>query len=98
VEELRKLSDVIRARERNALVCLGSVYDDNPLLLCSTTSSVVGRGADCHHIIQSVSRYIDGRGGGRKDMAQAGGKNTGGLDKALEEAVRLAGEMVVRRP
>jgi hypothetical protein len=31
-------------------------------------------------------------------MAQAGGKNTGGLDKALEEAVRLAGEMVVRRP
>jgi alanyl-tRNA synthetase len=90
VEELRTMTDTIKSRYPSAAVCLGSVYNDRPLLVCSSTASAVSNGIDCGYIIKQISPFIDGGGGGRKDMAQAGGKNPGGLSEALAKFVEIA--------
>jgi alanyl-tRNA synthetase len=94
VKDLRELSDLIRSRERDSVVLLGSSVGGKALLLFAATKSAVNSGIDCGNIIKEVSKLTGGGGGGRKDMAQAGGKTPESLGRALEEAVNLARRMI----
>lgn len=94
VDELRRISDIIRSREKNSIVCFGSTVEGRALLLCAATATAVAAGADCGAIIKAVSPLVGGRGGGRKEMAQAGGEDAKGIAKAVEEAVALAKKMI----
>ena len=51
-------------------------------------------GVDCGRLIKDVAKLVGGGGGGRKDMAQAGGKNAGGLDEAVKQAAVIARDMI----
>jgi len=93
-DELRRISDLIRSREKNSIVFLCSELDGRALLLCAATSTAVAAGADCGAIIKSISPLVGGRGGGRKDMAQAGGEDIKGIPKAVDEAVALVKTMI----
>ncbi len=93
-DELRRISDMVRAREQDSVVCLGSSVDGRALLLCAATAAAVAHGIDCGSIIKQVSPVVGGGGGGRKDMAQAGGKNPEGLKDALAKAADIARAMI----
>lgn len=94
IEELRKISDLIRAKEQNSAVLFGSRNEGKALLLFAATKKAVEAGIDCDAIIKEASKLVGGGGGGRKDMAQAGGKAPEKLPEALSEAARIAERMV----
>ncbi len=94
IDELRRLADLVRSKMQNSVVCLGSEHEGKAILLCAATSAAVATGIDSGAIIKKTAPLVGGGGGGRKDIAQAGGKSPGGLKKALDEAARIAKEML----
>ena len=82
-DDLRQLADRLRDRQSSGVVTLGAVFDDKPALLAMVSSDLVGRGLKAGDIIREIAPHVDGRGGGRPDLAEAGGKNPAGLDAAL---------------
>jgi alanyl-tRNA synthetase len=80
---LRQLGDRSRDALRSGAIVLGTVVDGKPSLLAMVTPDVTGRGVRAGDIIRAVAPHIDGRGGGRPELAEAGGRNAAGLDAAL---------------
>jgi alanyl-tRNA synthetase len=81
--DLRQLADRLRDRQQSGVVVLGAVVDEKPALLAMVSADLVGRGLKAGDVIREIAQHVDGRGGGRPDLAEAGGKNPAGLDKAL---------------
>lgn len=84
---LRNGWDILRARlpEPGAVV-LGADNDGTAILLAAGTQEAIEAGFDAAAIIKAISPHIKGGGGGKPEMAQAGGKNLAGLDDALAAA------------
>jgi alanyl-tRNA synthetase len=83
VDVLRDLSDWLRDRLGSGVVVLGSVVDDKPAVIAAVTSDLVARGLHAGNLVRPVAQHMGGNGGGRPNMAQAGGKDAGKLDSAL---------------
>ena len=83
-ENLRELGDRLRSRLDSGLVVLGSVNEDKVLLLAMATKEAVAKGEHCGQIIKEVATVTGGGGGGRPDMAQAGGKKPEKLKEAID--------------
>ncbi len=64
--------------------------DGQPTLVVAASRDLAGEGFDAARVVREVAPLIKGGGGGRAEMAQAGGSDAGGLDAALAEATRLA--------
>jgi alanyl-tRNA synthetase len=64
------------------VVCLGSASDGKVSLVSAVTKDLAGR-LHAGKLIQEVAKAVGGGGGGRPDLAQAGGKNAAALDQAL---------------
>jgi alanyl-tRNA synthetase len=82
--ELRDLSDQIRQSKQASAVLLGSVDDGRAYLVVNLDKSLVDQGADARAIVKEAAKKIGGGGGGRPDLAEAGGKNPDGLIEAYE--------------
>lgn len=96
-QALKALADTLRERESKLILLAGSATEKGPVLVYSCTAEAVKVGLDCSDLIRQTSAHIGGKGGGKKDMAQAGGTLVEGIEKALAEATtlveaRLAGE------
>ncbi len=85
--DLRQLGDRLRDSLQSGVIVLGAVVDNQPALLAMVTPDVVERGVRAGDIIRDIAFHVDGRGGGRPELAEAGGKNPNGVDAALR-AVR----------
>jgi len=83
---LREMGDKIRDKLGSGIVVIGGEYQGKATLLAMVTRDLTGT-YKAGDIIKEVSTLVGGRGGGRPDMAQAGGPNPDKLDEALE-AVR----------
>jgi alanyl-tRNA synthetase len=81
--QLRELSDRVRKQEKAAGAIVGSVDDGRAYLVVNIDESLVGRGLDASELVRDLGRHIGGGGGGRPTLAEAGGKNPGGLRDAL---------------
>ena len=81
---LRDLSDRLRQQEKAAGVIVGSVDDGRVYLVVNLDESLVGRGLDAAKLVQDLGKHIEGGGGGRPTLGEAGGKNPAGLRSALE--------------
>jgi alanyl-tRNA synthetase len=81
---LRDLSDRLRQQEKAAGVIVGSVDDGRVYLVVNLDESLVGRGLDASKLVRELGKHIDGGGGGRPTLGEAGGKNPAGLRSALE--------------
>lgn len=94
MEGLRSLGDLLRDRLESGVIILGSAFDDKVGLVGLVTSDLVkNAGLHAGKIIKEVARLVDGGGGGKPEMAQAGGKNPARLDDALRRGVELVGEI-----
>jgi alanyl-tRNA synthetase len=85
---LRTTADMLKNKEKNIIVALGSIIDAKPFLLISTNVAAV----DSSGLIKAVAGEIGGSGGGRKDMAQAGGTKAEGLEKAFHKLKEILGK------
>ncbi len=85
---LRDLADKFRDKIGSGVVVLGSVSGDKVLLISVVTKDLIKR---CHagNIIKQVAGIVGGSGGGRPDMAQAGGTQPENLDEALGKVVEM---------
>jgi alanyl-tRNA synthetase len=81
---LRDLSDQIRQAKKAMAVLLGSVDDGRVYLVVNVDPSLVDAGVDAVAIAREAAKKIEGGGGGRPNLAEAGGKNPAGLDDAFE--------------
>ena len=88
VKDLREIVDTIKDKLNRAVVILALVKDNKVSLVSSVTKNLI----DKYHageILKHVAFQIDGKGGGRPDMAQGGGNNIANLDKALKSVKKL---------
>ena len=85
MNDLRARADIVRDREKSCIVVLGSVKDDKASLLVAVTKDLAGR-FPANELIKPLAAIIGGTGGGRPEMAQAGGKLTHEMDRALAQA------------
>jgi alanyl-tRNA synthetase len=85
MNDLRGLADTLRDKLKSAVIALGSVKDGKASLLLAVTKDLSGR-FPAGELIKPLSAAIGGTGGGRPEMAQAGGKLTDEIDRALAQA------------
>jgi len=85
VQQLRALSDRIRAAIGSGVVVLGGVREGKPNLVIAVTKDLVTI-VDADELVKEVQGIIDGRGGGRPESASAGGKDATRLGEAVEAA------------
>ena len=82
-DALRQIGDRLRDQLGSGVVVLGSVIDGRPSLLSMVTPDVVQRGVKAGDLVRETAVLIGGKGGGRPDHAEAGGRDAAGLDDAL---------------
>jgi alanyl-tRNA synthetase len=87
--ELRQVAD--RARDTAGAVVLASVIGDTVLLLAAGSDAAVEKGFDAGAVIKAVAPLVGGAGGGKPQMAQAGGKDASGVAAALDAARGMLG-------
>jgi alanyl-tRNA synthetase len=83
VEVLRETSDWLRDQLKSAVIVLGTVNDDRPLFLAVVTPDLVAKGYNAGDIVRKIAKVTGGGGGGKPNLAQAGGKDKDKLDEAL---------------
>ena len=92
VDMLREMSDWLRDKLGSGVVVLGAVVNEKPALIASVTADLIPRGLHAGNIIKPVASAIGGRGGGRPNMAQAGGKDTAKIGEALTLVAGVVGK------
>ncbi len=85
-DELRVIADDIRGRGEPAVVGLASESNGRVGLIIAMTMDLTAKGLDAGKIIRDVAPLIGGGGGGRPDLAQAGGSDTAGMVEAIDAA------------
>jgi alanyl-tRNA synthetase len=86
--QMRTLIDNLRTKLGSGVVVLGSVQDGRVALIVGVTKDLTSR-VQAGKIIAQVAKHVGGSGGGRPDMAEAGGKDPAGLDAALKSSYEV---------
>lgn len=95
MNELRNLSDDLKSKIGSSVVVLASAMgSDKVNLIVTATDDIVKAGVHAGNIIKSAAPCVGGGGGGRPNMAQAGGKNPAGIEKAFETAKETLASML----
>jgi alanyl-tRNA synthetase len=90
---LRGMCDTAREKYDDSVIMLIS-GEDKVSCAAAATKKAVAKGIHCGKLIGQVAKFVGGGGGGRPDMAQAGGKNPSGIKEALAKASELIGEVL----
>jgi alanyl-tRNA synthetase len=85
---LREMADRLKDQIRSGIILLGAQGNGKALLLCAVTKDLEDR-YPANRLIKEVAKYVEGTGGGRADMAQAGGTNLQGLNQAIENIYKM---------
>ncbi|SHH16462.1 alanine--tRNA ligase [Clostridium grantii] len=93
-DSLRNLADKIKDKIKSGVVVLGSTQDGKVNFIAMASKDVLDKGVHCGKIIKDVAKIAGGGGGGRPDMAQAGGKNPEKLDEALNSVKNIMENLV----
>jgi alanyl-tRNA synthetase len=89
IDELRTISDEVKADNKNIALVLAAVNDSKVTFLVSLTDDVVQKGYNAGKMIKEIAKAAGGGGGGKADMAQAGAKDPSKLDDAFKVAEEL---------
>ena len=94
IDAMRSLGDLIRDRLKAGVVILGAKIEDKAALVVMASREAVARGIHAGRIAKEAAMVVGGNGGGRPDMAQAGGKDVSQLGAAVAGAVKAARSLV----
>ena len=86
---LRDLGDQLKEKLGEGVVVLFSEQDGRVNMVAMATDGAVKAGAHAGNLIKGIATLVGGGGGGRPNMAQAGGKNPAGIPAAIKEAVKV---------
>jgi alanyl-tRNA synthetase len=87
-DALRQLVDVLRQKLGSGAIVLGSVEGDKVALIAAVTKDLNPK-LHAGKIVQELAKLVGGSGGGRPDLAEAGGKDTSSLQNALDQVVPI---------
>jgi len=97
IDALREMADKFREKHTTGVAVLASDQNGKPILIAAVTDDLVKRGFHAGHLVQKVARVVGGGGGGRPNLAQAGGKDSSKLAEALDQ-VQVYIREVLQRP
>ena len=86
---LRNLGDELKTKIGEGVVVLASAIDGKVSLLAMATEEAMKKGAHAGNLIKEIASLVGGGGGGRPNMAQAGGKNPAGIDDAMNKVIEV---------
>jgi alanyl-tRNA synthetase len=92
IDRAREAVDMLKAKAKSAAIVLGFDDEGRATLLAGMTDDLVKKGLKAGDIVKAIAPIVDGGGGGRPQMAQAGGKDPGKIDDALVRAAELIRE------
>ncbi len=87
---LRELGDQLKEKIGEGIVVIASDADGKVNLMATATDGAMKAGAHAGNLIKEIAKLVGGGGGGRPNMAQAGGKNPAGIDDAIAKAKEVA--------
>jgi len=93
VETLREMTDWFRDKVAGVIV-LATVIEGKPLFVAAIHKTLTGRGLHAGNLVRQLAQRVGGSGGGRPDLAQAGGRDAERLDAALAEVPDLIRAMM----
>ncbi len=91
---LRTLGDQLKDKLGESVIVIASIQGDKVNLMASVTDDAQKKGAHAGNLLKAIAALVDGGGGGRPNMAQAGGKNPAGVDECLAKAVEVVNEQL----
>ncbi|MBL8131099.1 MAG: alanine--tRNA ligase [Anaerolineae bacterium] len=89
LDMLREMSDWFRGAVNSGVMVLGSIIDGKPQLFVTVTDDLTKQGIHAGNLVKQIAAVVEGGGGGRPNMAQAGGRNAAKLPEALALARQL---------
>ena len=90
---LRSMLDNLKAKIGSGVIVLGTVIDGKAAFIAGVTEDLIkAKGLKAGDIIREVAKEAGGSGGGRPDMAQAGGSDPGRLQEALDKGLKIIEE------
>src|SRR5438045_8341007 len=91
--QMRTLIDQLRDKIGSGVVVLGSATNGSVSLIVGVTKDLTSR-TQAGKVIGPVAQKVGGKGGGRPDLAEAGGKDPSALDSALGDAYRIVDQLL----
>jgi len=92
--DLLALADQVRERQPDAIVVLASPVDGRAAIVVALSDAAVGRGVHAGALLQSMLPAVDGKGGGKPNLARGAGANAQGIDAALAAALAKVRELL----
>ncbi|HHX77873.1 MAG TPA: alanine--tRNA ligase, partial [Firmicutes bacterium] len=89
IEQLRFMADQLKNKLGSGIIVLGTAVNGKVQLVAAVTGDLVEKGFHAGKIIREVATITGGSGGGRPDMAQAGGKDSSKLKEALHKVKEI---------
>ena len=90
---MRQMVDDLRAKLQSGVIVLGSVAEGRVSLIAAVTKDLTAK-LDAGKIVKQAATYVEGSGGGRKDLAEAGGKNPARLDESIQAVPGIIEQML----
>ncbi len=86
---LRDLGDQLKKKLGEGIIVIASATDGKVSLMATATKGAIDKGVHAGNLIKAIAGLVGGGGGGRPNMAQAGGKNPAGMDEAIAKAAEV---------
>lgn len=92
VDTLRLLCDQFKAKYPSGVVILATVQDAKPSIVVSVSDDLVKKGLNAGELARSAAQVVGGNGGGRPNLAQAGGKDASKINEAISLTLKIVNE------
>jgi alanyl-tRNA synthetase len=88
-DALRELADLLRRKGGSVALLLATETDGKVALLAAVTNDLIQKGVKAGDCVREAAKVVGGGGGGRPDLAEAGGKDPAKIDAALTRAAEF---------
>ena len=88
-DTLRDYADQLRQKGKSVAILLGAEIDGKVALLAAVSKDLVKQGVKAGDCVREAAKLVGGGGGGRPDLAEAGGKDASKIDEALQKGADL---------
>ena len=96
-DSLREMSDWFRERMQSGVIVLAAVFDAKPNFVAAVTPDLVQRGLHAGQLVKAVAQVVGGGGGGKPNLAQAGGRDASRLASGPQAGARIRGAATLIR-